>query len=83
MNTGIDQILAKKAEKVAARQERAAEREKSGEVNELIIDKAPSGLYFARYSLAGRIPDDLKGFFTRKQHILDRAKQRNIPVKDV
>jgi hypothetical protein len=40
-------------------------------------------LYTGRYSMRGPVPDELKGFFTRKQRIVDIAAQRGIPLEEV
>jgi cell division protein FtsL len=42
----------------------------------------PVGLYQARYSMRGQVPDDLKGLFTRKERILTIAKQKGIEVEN-
>lgn len=63
--------------KVAAKK---AKEDKEPFENSLIIEKTPTGLYYARY-LKGPVPDVLKGTFTRVQTILSIAKQRDIPVK--
>jgi hypothetical protein len=80
LDTGISALLEKKAERVAARLDKKAERAEQGIVNSLIIDREPSGLYYARYSLAGNVPDELKGMFTHKSRIVDIATRRNIPL---
>lgn len=81
MSEALDKIVAKKAEKIQAAKERKEEREASGVVNKLVIDRTPSGLYSARYSFSGQVPDELKGLFTRKDRILAIAERRNIPVE--
>ncbi len=50
--------------------------------HKLIIEKTPVGLYQARYSMRGQVPDELKGLFTRKDRILTIAKQRGIEVEE-
>jgi len=70
------------AQKQAAK-ERKEEREEKGIVNKLVIERTPMGLYSCRYSMRGQVPDELKGFFTRKDRILAVAKQRNIDVEEV
>jgi hypothetical protein len=40
------------------------------------------GLYLARYTMRGQVPDELKGFFTRKERILAIARQRGIEVDE-
>jgi hypothetical protein len=82
MNTGIDQILAKKAEKVAAVEERRKERADKGEVNHLLIQRTPTGLYQCRYE-KGPLPDELKCMFTQKRFIVDICKRRDIAWKEV
>lgn len=77
----LEQIVQKKAEKVEAAKERKEERKEQGIINKLIIETNPSGLFFARYSLSGRVPDELEGLFTRKDRILAIAQRRNIPVE--
>jgi hypothetical protein len=77
----MEKIRAKEVAKKAAAAERKAEREELGITNKLVIERTPMGLYTCRYSYAGPIPDELKGFFTRKQRILDIAAKRNIPLE--
>jgi hypothetical protein len=78
----VKELLEKKAEKKAAALERKEERETSGNVNKLIIERDPTGLYYCRYSLSGRVPDALLGKFTRKQQILDIVSLKQIPVEE-
>lgn len=78
----VSDLLRKKGERKAAAQERKEERENSGEVNKLIIDREPDGLYTCRYSFSGRVPDLLLGKFTRRQQILDIIKLKNIPLEE-
>lgn len=80
LNTGISELLERKAEKVAAAKARKEQREEEGVVNALVIEREPTGLYFARYSLSGPMPEELRGRFTSKQRILDIAARRSIPV---
>lgn len=80
---GLQAIQARHAAKKVAAAERKAEREEAGIVNKLLIERTPMGLYMCRYSMRGPVPDELKGFFTRKQRILDIAAKRNIPVEEV
>lgn len=77
----LEQIVQKKAEKVEAAKERKEERKEQGIVNKLLIEMNPSGLFSVRYSLAGQVPEELKGLFTRKDRILAIANRRNIPVE--
>tara|TARA_R110000796_G_scaffold19490_1_gene58458 strand:+ start:213 stop:473 length:261 start_codon:yes stop_codon:yes gene_type:complete len=79
--TNVDDVLKKIAVKKQAAKERKEEREESGVVNKLVIEMNPSGLFSVRYSLAGPVPHDLKGMFTRKDKILDIAKRKNVPVE--
>ncbi len=78
----VKELLEKKAEKKAAALERKEEREISGNVNKLIIERDATGLYYCRYSLSGRVPDALLGKFTRKQQILDIVSLKQIPVEE-
>jgi hypothetical protein len=80
--TSFDKVMEKTAEKKQAAKERKEERVESGIVNKLAIDRTPMGLYQARYTMRGPVPDELKGWFTRKDRILAIAKQRNIEVED-
>jgi hypothetical protein len=58
-------------------------RELAGEVNSLVIEATPSGLYSVRYSMSGPVPDELKGLFTRRDRIIAIAQRRNIPIEGV
>ncbi len=49
----VSNLLRKKAEKKAAAIERKEEREATGNVNKLIIERDSSGLYYCRYSFSG------------------------------
>ena len=80
--TAYDKVMEKHQEKKLAAKERKEEREETGIVNKLAIDRTPMGLYQARYSSRGQVPDERKGLFTRKERILAIAKQRNIEVED-
>jgi hypothetical protein len=77
----LTQIVQNKAEKIEAAKERKEERKEQDITNKLIIETNPTGLFFARYSLSGRVPDELEGLFTRKDRILAIAQRRNIPVE--
>lgn len=77
----IDKVLEEKAVKKQAAKERKEERESQGIVNKLVIEMAPNGLFFVKYSLSGPVPEVLKGMFTRKDRILALAKTKNIPVE--
>jgi hypothetical protein len=71
----IEQLLAKKAERKVAAEERKKERADKGEVNKLVIERTEHGLYFARYSAGGQVPDSIKGLFTHKPKLLDAVQQ--------
>lgn len=77
----LEQIVQKKADKLEAAKERKEERKEQGIINKLIVEMSPTGLFYARYSLSGRVPDELEGLFTRKDRILAIAQRRNIPVE--
>lgn len=77
----LEQIVQKKAEKIEAAKDRKEERKEQGIINKLIVEMSPTGLFYARYSLSGRVPDELEGLFTRKDRILAIAQRRNIPVE--
>lgn len=78
----VSDLLRKKAEKKAAAIERKEEREATGNVNKLIIERDSSGLYYCRYSFSGRVPDALMGKFTHKQKILDIVNLKQIPLEE-
>jgi hypothetical protein len=80
--SAYDKVMEKHLEKKQAAKERKEDREDSGIVNKLAIDRTPMGLYQARYTMRGQVPDELKGLFTRKERILAIAKQRNIEVEE-
>jgi hypothetical protein len=77
----LDKIMQKAAEKKQAAKERKEEREETGIVNKLCIDRTPDGLYSVRYSMRGQVPIELKGLFTRKDKILEIAQRRNIQIE--
>ena len=79
--TAYDKVMEKAAEKKQAAKERKEERAELNIVNKLVIEMTPVGLYQARYSMRGQVPDELKGLFTRKDRILDIARQRGIEVE--
>jgi hypothetical protein len=83
MSEAFDKVMEKAAKQKQMAKERKEERELSGEVNKLVIEASPSGLYSVRYSLSGPVPDELKGMFTRRERILAIAQRRNIPVEGV
>ncbi len=78
----FDRVMEKAAEKKQAAKERKEERQELGIVNKLVIEMTPVGLYQARYSMRGQVPDDLKGLFTRKERILTIAKEKGIEVEN-
>lgn len=82
VKTPYDKVMAKAAEKKQAAKERKEEREASGVVNELVIESTPNGLFTVRWALAGNIPTELKGWFTRKDRILAIAKRLGKPVAE-
>tara|TARA_R110000868_G_scaffold218220_4_gene468450 strand:- start:237 stop:506 length:270 start_codon:yes stop_codon:yes gene_type:complete len=82
MSEALDKIVAKKAEKIQAAKERKEDRQEQGIINKLVIEMNPTGLFFARYSLSGQVPEELRGMFTRKDRILAIAERRNIPVAE-
>jgi hypothetical protein len=82
MTTAYDKVMDKHLEKKQAVKERKEEMAEAGIVNKLAIDRTPMGLYLARYTMRGQVPDELKGFFTRKERILAIAKQRGIEVDE-
>jgi len=79
----MQRIREKDAAKKAAAAERKAEKEESGISNKLVIERTPMGLYTCHYSMRGPVPDELKGYFTRKDRILAIAAKRNIPLEEV
>lgn len=79
--TAYDRVMEKAVEKKQAAKERKEERVEQNIVNKLLIERTPFGLYQARYSMRGQVPDELKGLFTRKERILTIAKQRGIEVE--
>ena len=80
--SNYDKVMKKALEKKQAAKERKEERQESGIVNKLVIEMTPVGLYQARYSMRGQVPDDLKGLFTRKERILTIAKEKGIEVEN-
>ncbi len=78
--TNYDKVMKKALEKKQAAKERKEEREEAGIVNELIIEPTSNGLYTVRWSLAGNLPTELKGWFTRKERILAIAERLGKPV---
>lgn len=74
-------VMQKAAEKKQAAKERKEAREEAGEVNKLVIERTPAGLFFVRYSMHGPVPDALKGLFTRKERIIETAKLLGKPLE--
>lgn len=81
MSEAFDKVMEKAAKQKQIAKERKEMRELSGEVNKLVIEATPSGLYSVRYSLSGPVPDELKGLFTRRDRIIAIAQRRNIPIE--
>jgi|DEB0MinimDraft_10_1074344.scaffolds.fasta_scaffold554428_2 hypothetical protein len=77
----VDKMLEEKAVKKQAAKERKEERESQGITNKLVIEMAPNGLFFVKYSLSGPVPVELRGMFTRKDRILSIASRKNIAVE--
>jgi hypothetical protein len=83
MSEVFDKVMKKAAEQKQMAKERKEMRELAGEVNSLVIEATPSGLYSVRYSMSGPVPDELKGLFTRRDRIIAIAQRRNIPIEGV
>jgi hypothetical protein len=83
MSDAFDKVMEKAAKQKQMAKERKEMRELAGEVNSLVIETAPSGLYSVRYSMSGPVPDELKGMFTRRDRIIAIAQRRNIPVEGI
>ena len=83
MSEAFDKVMEKAAKQKQMVKERKEMRELSGEVNKLVIEATPSGLYSVRYSMSGPVPDELKGLFTRRDRIIAIAQRRNIPIEGV
>lgn len=81
MSEAFDKVMEKAAKQKQIAKERKEMRELSGEVNKLVIEATPSGLYSVRYSMSGPVPDELKGLFTRRDRIIAIAQRRNIPIE--
>ena len=79
--SAYDRVMDRAIEKKQADKERKEERAELNIINKLVIEMTPVGLYQARYSMRGQVPDELKGLFTRKDRILDIARQRGIEVE--
>jgi hypothetical protein len=83
MSEVFDKVMEKAAKQKQMAKERKEMRELAGEINSLVIEATPSGLYSVRYSMSGPVPDELKGMFTRRDHIIAIAQRRNIPIEGV
>ena len=83
MSEIFDQVMEKAAKQKQMAKERKEMRELAGEVNSLVIEATPSGLFSVRYSMSGPVPDELKGMFTRRDRIIAIAQRRNIPIEGV
>lgn len=80
--SNLETIMAKHQAKKQAIKERKEEREEAGIVNKLVIERTPNGMYSCHYALRGGIPDELKGWFTRKDRIISIAKQKGIQIEE-
>jgi hypothetical protein len=83
MSEAVDRVMAKALKQKQESKERKEERELAGEVNKLVIEVQPTGLYSVRYSLSGPVPDELKGLFTRKERIVAIADRRGLTIQGV
>ena len=83
MSEAFDKVMEKAAKQKQMAKERKEMRELAGEINSLVIEATPSGLYSVRYSMSGPVPDELKGLFTRRDRIIAIAQRRNIPIEGV
>lgn len=83
MSEAFDKVMEKAAKQKQMAKERKEMRELAGEVNSLVIEATPSGLYSVRYSMSGPVPDELKGLFTGRDRIIAIAQRRNIPIEGV
>jgi hypothetical protein len=83
MSEVFDKVMEKAAKQKQMAKERKEMRELAGEVNSLVIEATPSGLYSVRYSMSGPVPDELKGLFTRRDRIIAIAQRRNIPIEGI
>lgn len=82
MSEAVDRVMAKALKQKQEAKERKEERELAGEVNKLVIEVQPTGLYTVRYSLSGPVPDELKGMFTRKERIVAIADRRGLLIQE-
>lgn len=81
MSSTYDKVMEKATLKKVAAKERKEERVEQNIINKLVIERTPSGLYSVRYSMRGPVPDELKGHFTRRDHIVTIAQRRNIELE--
>ena len=81
MSEAVDRVMAKALKQKQESKERKEERELAGEINKLVIEVQPTGLYSVRYSLSGPVPDELKGLFTRKERIVAIADRRGLTIQ--
>jgi carotenoid cleavage dioxygenase-like enzyme len=82
MSEAFDKVMEKAAKQKQMAKERKEMRELSGEVNKLVIEVQPTGLYTVRYSISGPVPEELKGMFTRKERILAIANRRGLSIQE-
>lgn len=82
MSEAVDRVMAKALRQKQEAKERKEAREVAGEVNKLVIEVQPTGLYSVRYSYSGPVPDELKGMFTRKDRILAIADRRGLLIQE-
>jgi carotenoid cleavage dioxygenase-like enzyme len=82
MSAAFDKVMEKAAKQKQQAKERKELRELSGEINKLVIEVNPTGLYSVRYSISGPVPEELKGMFTRKERILAIAQRRGLSVQE-
>ncbi len=82
MSAAFDKVMEKAAKQKQQAKERKELRELSGEINKLVIEVSPTGLYSVRYSISGPVPEELKGMFTRKERILAIAQRRGLSVQE-
>lgn len=71
MDTGIAEILEKKADRVAKAAERRKERSDKGEENKLLIERNEYGFYTVRYKEGGQVPEHMRAPYTRRQRLID------------
>ena len=81
MSEAYDKVMQKHLEKKQAAAARKEQREADGVVNKLVIERTPMGLYSVRYSNSGPVPDELKGYFTRRDRIVTIAQRLGKPLE--